>query len=35
MEWQNRLAIGIKHFDDHHRELIRIISELKESKNNR
>ncbi len=34
MEWEGRLNIGIKQFDDHHKELIRIIAELRESKNN-
>jgi hemerythrin len=34
MEWESKLTIGIKQFDDHHKELIRIISELRESKNN-
>jgi hemerythrin-like metal-binding protein len=34
MEWESRLTIGVKQFDDHHKELIRIISELRESKNN-
>ena len=34
MQWENKLTIGIKQFDDHHKELIRIISELRESKNN-
>ena len=33
MKWESRLNIGVKQFDDHHKELIRIISELKESKN--
>ncbi len=34
MEWESRLTVGIKQFDDHHKELIRIISELRESKKN-
>lgn len=34
MEWESRLNIGIKQFDEHHKELIRIISELKESMHN-
>jgi hemerythrin-like metal-binding protein len=33
MKWESRLSIGVKQFDDHHKELIRIISELRESKN--
>ncbi len=33
MEWENRLSVGIQQFDDHHKELIRIIAELRESKN--
>jgi len=32
MKWESRLTVGIKQFDDHHKELIRIISELRESK---
>ncbi|PKL16736.1 MAG: hemerythrin [Spirochaetae bacterium HGW-Spirochaetae-5] len=34
MEWESRLTIGVKQFDEHHKELIRIISELKESMHN-
>lgn len=33
MKWESRLSIGVKQFDEHHKELIRIISELRESKN--
>lgn len=33
MKWESRLSVGVKQFDDHHKELIRIISELRESKN--
>lgn len=33
MKWESRLNVGVKQFDDHHKELIRIISELRESKN--
>ncbi len=32
MKWESRLTVGIKQFDDHHKELIKIISELRESK---
>lgn len=34
MHWEGRLSVGIKQFDEHHKELIRIISELRESKKN-
>ncbi len=33
MEWEKKLLVGIKQFDDQHKELIRIISELRSSKN--
>ncbi|HOQ12790.1 MAG: Bacteriohemerythrin [Spirochaetes bacterium ADurb.Bin218] len=33
MQWESRLSIGIKQFDEHHKELIRIIAELRNSKN--
>jgi hemerythrin len=33
MEWEKKLAVGIQQFDDQHKELIRIISELRSSKN--
>lgn len=33
MEWETKLLVGIKQFDDQHKELIRIISELRSSKN--
>lgn len=32
MKWESRLTVGIKQFDDHHKELIRIIAELRDSK---
>jgi len=32
MKWESRLTVGVKQFDDHYKELIRIISELRESK---
>lgn len=34
MEWESRLNIGVRQFDDHHKELIRIIAELRKSKKN-
>ncbi len=33
MKWESRLTVGVKQFDDHHKELIRIIAELRDSKN--
>jgi len=33
MKWEQKLLVGIKQFDDQHKELIRIISELRNSKN--
>jgi hemerythrin len=33
MERENKLLAGIKQFDDQHKELIRIISGLRSSKN--
>ena len=33
MEWEKKLLVGIKQFDDQHKELIRIISDLRNSKN--
>lgn len=34
LNWENKLSIGVEQFDNHHKELVRLINELYDAKKN-